>query len=86
MIDMDNLNATYQDIITTFVLNTMLHHVGMLWMIETHVISYKYMCYTRDHLIPILDYVCTYHIVIIHVFQLSITYQHGVTFYSTQNL
>ena len=36
MIDVDNLNTTYQDIITTFVLNTMLHHVGMLWMIETH--------------------------------------------------
>ena len=32
----DNLNTTYQDIITTVVLNTMLHHVGMLWIIETH--------------------------------------------------
>ena len=36
MIDVDNLNTTYQDIITTLVLNTMLHHVGMLWTIETH--------------------------------------------------
>ena len=36
MIDVDNMNTTYQDIITTFVLNTMLHHVGMLWTIETH--------------------------------------------------
>ena len=36
MIDVDNLNTTYQDIITTFVLNTILHHVGMLWKIETH--------------------------------------------------
>ena len=36
MIDVDNLNTTYQDIITTFVLNTMLHHVGMSWIIETH--------------------------------------------------
>ena len=36
MIDMDMLNATYQDIITTFVLNTMIHHVGMLWIIEIH--------------------------------------------------
>ena len=35
-IDVDNLNTTYQDIITNFVLNTMLHHVGMLWIIETH--------------------------------------------------
>ena len=29
MIDVDNLNTTYQDTITTFVLNTMLQHVGM---------------------------------------------------------
>ena len=36
MIDVDNLNTTYQDIITTFVLNTILHHVSMLWIIETH--------------------------------------------------
>ena len=30
------MNTTYQDIITTFVLNTMLHRVGMLWIIEKH--------------------------------------------------
>ena len=30
------MTTTYQDIITTFVLNTMLHHVSMLWMIENH--------------------------------------------------
>ena len=36
MIDVDNLNTTQKDIITTSVLNTMLHHVGMLWIIETH--------------------------------------------------
>ena len=36
MIDVDNLNTTYQDIITTFVLNTMLHYVGMLCTTETH--------------------------------------------------
>ena len=36
MIDVDNLNTPYQDIITTFVLNTMLHHVGILWIIKTH--------------------------------------------------
>ena len=29
MIDVDNFNTTYQDIITNFVLNTILHHVGM---------------------------------------------------------
>ena len=36
MIDVDNLNTTYQDIITTSVLNKILHHVGMLCIIETH--------------------------------------------------
>ena len=36
MIDVDILDITYQDIITTFVLNTMLHHVCMLRIIETH--------------------------------------------------
>ena len=36
MIDVDHLNTTYQDIFTTFLLNTMLHHVGMLWIIETN--------------------------------------------------
>ena len=36
MIDVDGLNTTYQDIITNFVLNTMLHRVGMLCIIATH--------------------------------------------------
>ena len=36
MIDMDILDTTYQYIIKLFVLNTMLHHVGMLWIIEIH--------------------------------------------------
>ena len=36
MIYTDIINITYQDIITSFVLNKMLHHVGMLWIIETH--------------------------------------------------
>ena len=36
IIELDNLNITYQDIIISFVLNTMLHHVGMLCIIETH--------------------------------------------------
>ena len=36
MTDVDHFNTTYQDIITTFLLNTMLHHFGMLWIIETH--------------------------------------------------
>ena len=34
MIDMDLLETDYQEIITTFVLNTMLHHVGMIRIIE----------------------------------------------------
>ena len=36
MIDVDDMNTTYQDIITHFALNKMLHHVGMLWIIENH--------------------------------------------------
>ena len=36
MIDVGIFNTTYQDIITTYVLNKMLHHVGMLWIIKTH--------------------------------------------------
>ena len=36
MIYVDILDTTYQDIITTFVLNTMLQHVVMLCIIETH--------------------------------------------------
>ena len=35
MVSMDNMNNTYQDIITSFVLNTVLHHFGVLWIIET---------------------------------------------------
>ena len=34
MIDVNVLDTTYQEIITTFVLNKMLHRVGMLWIIE----------------------------------------------------
>ena len=34
MIDSDLLETDYQEIITTFILNTMLHHVGMIWIIE----------------------------------------------------
>ena len=36
MIDGDNMNTTHQHIITTFVLNKVLKHVGMLWIIKTH--------------------------------------------------
>ena len=36
MIDVDNINTTYQYIIKIFVLNTMLNHVGMLWIIENN--------------------------------------------------
>ena len=36
MMDMDIMNTTYQDIITTSVLDKNLHHVGMLCIIETH--------------------------------------------------
>ena len=31
---MKNMNTNYDDIITHFVLNKLLHHVGMSWIIE----------------------------------------------------
>ena len=34
-LSMDNLNSNYINIITSFVLNTLLHHAGMSWIIET---------------------------------------------------
>ena len=34
MIPMDIINTTYQDIIISFVLNTVLRHVDMLWIIK----------------------------------------------------
>ena len=36
MIDVDLLENDYQEMITTFVLNKMLHHVGMIQIIENH--------------------------------------------------
>ena len=33
-ISMNNMNTNYNDIITKFLLNTMLHHFGMSWIIE----------------------------------------------------
>ena len=36
MIYVDVLDTNYQGIITTSALNTMLHHVGMLWIIENN--------------------------------------------------
>ena len=36
MIYVDLLDTTYQEIIKQFVLNTMLHHVGMIWIIENN--------------------------------------------------
>ena len=36
MIYLDLLETDYQEIITTFVLNKMLHHVGMIWIIENN--------------------------------------------------
>ena len=44
MISMDKINATYQDIITSFVLDTMLHHIDMLWIIE----KYEQLKYDMD--------------------------------------
>ena len=44
MVDVDIMNTIYQDIITTFVLNIMLHHVGMLWIIK----NYEKLRYDMD--------------------------------------
>ena len=35
-LSMDNMNTKYKDIITLFVLDTVLHHVGMLWITEAN--------------------------------------------------
>ena len=42
------------------------------------------MCYTKDHMLFNIYYVRKYHILIAHMFQLAMTYQNGVTMYSTQ--
>ena len=36
MIDVDLLETNQKEIITNFVLNKILHHVGMIWIIENH--------------------------------------------------
>ena len=33
-VSMDDMNTKYKDIITSFVLNKVLHHVGMSWIIK----------------------------------------------------
>ena len=43
----NNINTNYRDIITSFVLNTLLHHVGMSWIIETHE-ELKYNIYEHN--------------------------------------
>ena len=35
-LSMNNMNTKYKYIITSFLLNTLLHHVVMSWIIETH--------------------------------------------------
>ena len=42
MISIDKINTAYQDTITSFVLNRMLHHVGILWINKTHEIKILY--------------------------------------------
>ena len=36
MIDVDLLETDYQEMITTFLFNTMLHHFCMIWIINNH--------------------------------------------------
>ena len=38
---MNSTDTNYKDIITLFVLNKLLHHIGMSWIIETHE-KFKY--------------------------------------------
>ena len=46
-LSLDNMNVNYKDKVTVFVLNTLLHHVGMSWIIETHK-RLKYDIYQRN--------------------------------------
>ena len=43
-LSINNMNNNYKYIITSFLLNTLLHHVGISWIIETH----KQLKYDRD--------------------------------------
>ena len=36
VLSMKNMNTNYKDMITSFLLNTVLQQVGMSWIIETH--------------------------------------------------
>ena len=36
MIDVDLLETDHKEIITAFVLNKMLHHIDMIWIIENY--------------------------------------------------
>ena len=36
VISMNNMNTNYNDTINKFVLNEMLHHIGMSWILETN--------------------------------------------------
>ena len=82
MINVDILDTTYQYIITTFLLNTILHHVCMLWIIETH----EQLQYDMDENNSEWMTGGPCHIVIVHAFQLSVTYKHGVILYSIKKL
>ena len=46
-LSMKNMNTNYKDIITSFVFNTLLHHVGMSCMIEAHE-QLKYNMYKHN--------------------------------------
>ena len=46
-LSMNNINTNYKDIITSFVLNTLLHHVGMSQIMETHE-QLKYDIYEHN--------------------------------------
>ena len=46
-LSMNNINTNYKDIIASFLLNTLLHHVGMSWIIEINE-KLKYDIYKHN--------------------------------------
>ena len=51
-LSMDNMNTKYKDIIFSFVLNTVLHHVSMSWITEANkMLEYDTEKYNPDWII-----------------------------------
>ena len=48
MIDLGLLETDYQEIITNFLLNTMLHHIVMIWIIDHEDLKYDMKIQNSD--------------------------------------